>query len=340
MPIRVLFSYKKGLYVDEYPVPEPGYGEVLVRVKYAGLCASDLHYMDGRFKYGIAPIVPGHEGSGIVEGVGDGVKSVSVGDKVIIDYVRGCGVCRYCLAGYENRCEEAFYHGFEAHGTFQEYIVVPERNVVKIPSNLSLVEASIVGCAVVTPYHAIREIGGVWGKSVAVVGLGGVGLHAVLLSRVLGAKYIAGLDIDERKEDAAYDFGVDLFLNSSDLEAINRVIGDLGDGFDVVFEYVGLPDTVALAMNLVGKGGIIVVGGLISQPFEINFSEIISGEKRIYGFEDHTYRDLMELVDLIQRMNISLDKSISHRFPLSKLEDAINLLRNKSEVVKRIVLEI
>lgn len=186
----VLFSYGKGLYIDDINIPEVSDDGVLVNIKYAGLCASDLHYICGRFKYGKKTIVPGHEGCGVVKEVGKNVDGVSPGDRVVIDYVKGCGGCRYCRMGMENRCIEARFYGFDLDGTFQEYISLPKNNIVPLPPNIPMDIGAIIGCAVVTPYHAIKMVGGVENKNIIVIGLGGVGIHAILLSRLLGADKI------------------------------------------------------------------------------------------------------------------------------------------------------
>jgi len=340
LPERIIFSYGEGLRIEDYDVGELGSNDVLVRIRFGGLCASDIHYMNGDFRYGLDPIVPGHEGSGVVEAVGEDVDTFSRGDQVIIDYVSGCGSCLECRLGRENWCESSEYYGFERNGTFQEYMVVTPSNLVRAPRNLSLKESCIVGCAVVTPYHAIRGIGGVWDRVVLVVGLGGVGLHALLLSRLLGARIVIGVDIDGRKEDLAYRFGADYFIDASKIDPVEEVY-KLSDGFgvDVSFEYVGSIDAIYTAIESLGNGGVAVLGGLFNKPVPINFTSLISDEKRIFGFEDHNHNDLVSLVSLIEDRNINLSSSISHVYRYSEVYDAIDMFRSRDDLVSRIVID-
>ncbi len=338
---RVLFSYGEGLYIDEYPdPPSPGDGEVLVELKYAGLCASDLHYMEGGFRYPKTPIVPGHEGSGVVREVGDGVDGLDVGDRVVIEYVSGCGECRECRLGMENRCGDAEYYGFELNGTFQEYMILPMENVVPLSKEIPLDVGAILGCAVVTPYHAIKAVGGVEDKDVAVIGLGGVGIHAILLAKLMKASTVIGVDIQGWKKKLAYQYGADHFINPLEETPIDKVRRITGDGVDVAFEFVGSPETVGYVFGMTRKGGISLLAGLINEEVPINFIDIISGERRIYGVEDHTHSDLKEVVELVYSNRLDLSKSITHRFSLEDVEEAIELLKKKNRRIYRIVLEI
>jgi propanol-preferring alcohol dehydrogenase len=334
----VKYSYREGLSLMDVDHPETRENTVLVELKASGLCASDIHYMDGRFRYSIEPITPGHEGSGVVKEVGDGVTDISVGDRVIIDYVKGCGVCRYCGLGYENRCREAIFYGFDEDGTFQEYILVNKDNVVRLPENIDYEVGAIIGCAVITPYHAIKEVGGVEDKDIAVIGLGGVGIHGVLLSRILGANKIVGVDIDNMKENIALKYGADYFINPHKEDLIKFIEEELG-GVDIAFEFVGTIETIDYTLRATRKGGISLIAGLLGERVQVDVGEMIAGEKRIIFIEDHTHRELEELVDLINRENIDLSESISHRFMLRDIDKAINLFRERRETFNRIVLK-
>lgn len=333
-----LFSYQYGLKIVETDEPKLDPDEVLVEIRSAGLCASDLHYMHGRFKYSIDPIIPGHEGSGVIKEVGKSVEKTCVGDRVVIDYVKGCGKCRYCRLGKENRCINAKFYGFDLNGTFAEYMVVSEDNIVPLPNNISFEEGSITGCAVVTPYHAIKAVDGVWDRDVAVIGLGGVGIHGVLLSHLLGANHIIGVDIDKSKRDIAYKYGADYFINPDEEDPVAVVHSLLGDGVDIAFEFVGTPQTIHLALDITKTGGISLIAGLVGGEVSVDFHGLISREKRIVTTEDHTHHELTRLLRLLSSRNVDLKPSITHRSTLDKLPEAITLLDKKYEPVIRIVI--
>ncbi len=333
-----VFTYRDGLKITDYELGKIEDSQVLVRIRSAGLCASDIHYMDGRYKYAIEPIIPGHEGSGVIEELGRNVDYFNVGDEVIIDYVWSCGRCKYCLEGRDNLCKNVKCYGFEMNGTFAEYIIVDSRNLVLKPKHISFDEAAILGCAVVTPYHAIKNVGGVMNKSIAIVGLGGVGIHLVLLSKLMGAKIVIGIDVDERKYAFARRYGLDHFINPLIEDPVKRVREITTDGVDISFEFVGSLETMKTAVEITRPGGTILIGGLIHGSVSLNLESILSLEKRILTTMDHTHKDLIEITEFINAREIRLSNSITHKFKLDDIHKAIELFKQRSEPIVRIVL--
>lgn len=338
--LKAVYTYESGIEIVDVEPPKPRDDEVLVRMEYAGLCHSDIHYMKGEFKYGYTPITPGHEGSGVVEEVGDNVTRFKPGDRVVIDYVRGCGKCVYCLEGYENRCIEGEYHGFELDGTFQEYISLPEDNLVRLPDNIPLSVGAIIGCAIVTPYHAIKAVGGVEERVVAIIGVGGVGIHGVLLSKILGAKEIYAIDIDDSKRGLAVKYGADYFINPMEEDPVETILKYTGYGVDVAFEFVGREETIEYAIDIIRKGGTALIAGLLNRDVSLNPVELISSEKIIMGVEDHTHRDLVEVIDVISSRNIDLSGSITHYYELRDLNKAVQHFMRREPPFIRIVIKI
>ncbi|MEM3708938.1 MAG: zinc-binding dehydrogenase [Nitrososphaerales archaeon] len=331
------FSYDVGLRVLEVDDPSPNEWEVLVEIKAAGLCASDLHFMDGRFRYSIEPIIPGHEGCGVVKKVGKEVNNVSVGDQVAIHYVLRCSRCKYCLRGEDNLCRDRKFYGFDLNGTFAQQMLVLKDNVISV-NNMPFEIGAIAGCAISTPYRAIKNVGGVEGKDVAIIGLGGVGMHAVLLCRLLGAERIIGIETDESKWKLAYEYGADYIVNPIRRDPRDAIVEYVKGGVDVAFEFVGSPETIHYTLNVTKDGGVSVIAGLVSKEVSVNFSKLILSGKKIVTTIDHTFNDLYEVLDILRNKKVDVSKSITHKFKLDNIEEAIKLFRKKSEPFVRIII--
>lgn len=229
----IVYTGSPELSVEDIPIPESKPGYVLIRLKSAGICGSDVNYIKEEFQYSKIPIIPGHEGAGVVEIVGDSNK-FREGDKVIINYVSSCGECEYCKIGKDNLCNNIELIGFDRDGTWAEYITVPEKSLIKLPGNIPFEEGAISGCALVTPFHAIKISRLSPGESVAIIGLGGVGINAIPIARMIGASKIIGIDIYSSKLEIARNYGADLVINPLEMDPIEVVKEEAGD-VDVSF---------------------------------------------------------------------------------------------------------
>ncbi len=204
---------------------------------------------------------------------------------------------------------------------------------------LDCLKQLLFGCAVVTTYHAIKAVRDVSDLNIAVIGVGGVGIHLIKLARIMDASNIIAIDIDERKEDLAYEYGADIFINPRDRDLVDEVVKTTKMGVDVLFEFVGSEETVKIAIGVLKKGGKAVIAGLINKEVKFNFYDIISTEKTVIGIEDHTHNELVELVKLISKHKVDLSKSVAHIFPLNRLEEAIEKFHRRDELIVRIVLK-
>ncbi len=323
----ILYKGPLEIFLEDVQKPQPSHNEVLVKVKLAGICGSDVHYIKGKFNYSKVPIIPGHEGAGIVEAVGEHVKRLKKGDRVVINYVLSCGECYYCRIGRDNLCDKIRLIGFDLDGTWAEYTLVPERNLLKLPSNISFEYGAISGCALVTPFHAVKMSGLFPGESVAVIGLGGVGINAIPIVRMLGASKIIGIDTDPMKLDVAEKYGADLVIGSSE-DMIDKVKEETNGGVDVCFEFVGSLDTIVKAIKITRKGGRVVLVGLTPDYIQINVPELLFNEKRILTSIDHTMKDLEELLVLMERGDLTFQYSISN---IIKIEDVPHIIEKKIE---------
>lgn len=335
-----LFNPSVGLVIKETAIPQVGKREVLVKLKAAGICASDIYYMEGKLRYSKTPIIPGHEGSGVVEKIGEKVSNVSPGDRVVVHYVISCGKCIYCLEGKENLCKFVKLIGFDLDGTFAEYIVVPEYNVIKLPDNVPYEHGAISGCAIVTPYHAAKVGKISVGETVAIIGLGGVGIHAVQIVKKFGAEKVIGIDINPFKLKVAKKYGADHVINPTEANLVEEIKSIVEEGVDVIFDFVGREETIIQALKAVRRGGRVVLLGLVNKPIMFPVPELLYNEKQFLASIDHTRKDLVEVLDLISKGEIDLSQSVTHFASLDNLDEALNMFKVKKGNFVRMVIKL
>jgi len=327
------------LRIEEIPVPEVGPGEVLVRVRASGICGSDLHALRGAFPEMPIPVTMGHECAGVVEEVGEGVTEFSKGDRVCLDYVVSCGHCEYCSAGRSNLCDDLKCVGFELDGAFAEYLCLPERQFLRLPDNVPFDEGAILGCAVVTPYHALRMAGLRVGDAVAIYGAGGVGIHAVQLARLFGAGKLIVVEVSERKLRLASELGADETINALEEDPVRAVMdATKGRGCDVVMAFTGSKRAVEQALRSVKKGGKVVIVGYCREPVSIDLMEFMSNEVQLRSSIEHNRWELARVIELRASGRIDLSKSITHRVRLEEINRGLEMLEKKIGDPLRIVV--
>ena len=342
--------------IESVRLAPPDPGEVRVKVVSAGVCHSDLHLLDGHLADDNFPVVPGHEGAGVVEAVGEGVGDWSEGDRVAFCFVPACGECGPCASGQENRCEPGVRASFAstlldgstrvrdengaelkqflAVGCFSEYTVVPESGLAALPEGLPLWQAALIGCAVVTGVGAVRNAAGVSpGESVCVVGCGGVGLQVIEGARLVGADPIVAVDVSAEKLEAARGMGATHGVLSTD-ERPGRAVRKLTDGgVDHAFEVVGRSETIRIAWDAMKPGGKAVVVGLAPRGVDavLPALEFLTAEKTIRGSFYGSGRPRAEIAELSQlALDGRLDpgSTVSHHAPLEGLEAALQRMRD------------
>jgi Zn-dependent alcohol dehydrogenase len=257
----VVLSEPGAVALEEIVVDEPGPGEVAVRIEASGVCHTDLHVVEENGWGHRLPVLLGHEGAGTVEQVGSGVAGLAVGDRVVIGWKTSCGRCEYCARGEPRRCKRPPAAGPRLHrrdgsvlspvlrtGTYATRTVVPGVAAVKVPGELPVEQACLIGCAVATGVMSVLETARVWeGARVAVIGCGAVGLSVVQGARIAGAAEIRAIDVDEHKQEQALRFGAT----------------HTGEGpVDFAFDVVGRRSTFELALQLLAGGGTAVLIGL------------------------------------------------------------------------------
>ncbi|MCH7736344.1 MAG: S-(hydroxymethyl)mycothiol dehydrogenase [Chloroflexi bacterium] len=337
-------------------VPDPGPGEALVRVKACGVCHTDLHYREGAINDDF-PFLLGHEASGIVESVGDGVTNVAPGDFVIIAWRAPCGTCRSCLRGAPWYCfasRNASQPMTLADGTplspalgigaFAELTLVDAGQAVKVSPQASPEVAGLVGCGIMAGFGAATNTGNVGrGDSVAVFGCGGVGNAAIAGSRLAGAHTIIGVDLDDRKLAWAKEFGATHTINATSMdpvEEIRKLTG--GNGVNVAIEAVGNPVTYEQAFYARDHAGTLVLVGVPSPDMKIElplleiFGRGGSLKSSWYG-DCLPSRDFPMLIDLYLQGRLDLDRFVSETIGIGDVEEAFHKME-RGEVLRSVVV--
>jgi len=261
MKAAVVTSFDRPLEIQERPIPEPGHGQVLVRMESCGLCHTDIHAAHGDWPVKpVPPFVPGHEGVGIVTALGSGVTNRAVGDRVAIPWLgHACGHCDHCVSGWETLCEEQQNSGYSVDGGFAEYAVADATYVVEVPDGVSSFDAAPLTCAGVTTYKAIKVAGIKPSERVAVFGIGGLGHLAVQYARLVGGEVIA-VDVTEPKLDLARELGADHVVDAARVDPV-EAIAALG-GADVAVVLAVTPTVFEQAFASLRRGGRLVCVGL------------------------------------------------------------------------------
>jgi len=338
MKAALLSEYHRPLELVERPAPEPvGSRDVVVRIGGAGVCATDLHAIDGLMEpAGLKPpVVLGHENAGWVHAIGDDVTTAAVGDAVLVYPAYSCGLCVPCRRGLDIHCERHQFTGLTRDGGFSEYVLVDERSLLPLPPGVEPADVAPHADAGITAYHAVKKLVPRLepGSTTAVIGVGGVGHIALQLVKVLGAGRVVAIDTDERRRRLARDLGADDVLGEEQdvAGAVRELSG--GAGADVVLDFVGTDETHAAGMAMVARRGVYSIvgyGGTVSHP-SVGF---VVGETVVAGNLVGNWIDLWELLELHGRGRVTL-RTETH--PLDDVNAVLGALR-AGDITGRAVL--
>ena len=312
-----LIEPRRPLELREVPVPSVGPRDVLVRVKAAGICHSDAHYRAGISRVHPLPLTLGHEVAGVIEKTGTEVETVRPGDRVCVHYLVTCGQCRDCQDGKEQFCAAASMIGKYRDGGYAEFMVIPARNVFRLPDTLAFEHAALLMCSSATSLHALRRARLHPGESVAVFGLGGLGMSAVQLARALGAGEVFGVDLNAAKLALVRRIGAaPVDASSGDpVKAIRQLTG--GRGVDVALELIGLPLTMRQSLLSLAPGGRAALAGITDRQLEIApYQELLNNESELIGVSDHLSSEIPELIELTQQGKLDLSRVMTRTVPL------------------------
>lgn len=305
------------LELEHIPIPDIGDGDLLVRVRAAGVCHSDAHYRAGLSVMGALPITLGHEIAGVVETAGSRVTHFRAGDRVCLHYNITCGDCHYCTTGSEQMCATARMLGHHIDGGYAEFVRVPARNAIALPVEIPFEAAATLMCASATALHALIKGRVKAGDTVAIFGVGGLGLSALQLARAMGAVDVFAVDIHpEKLQLAAAYHAIPVDASRVDAAQELRRLTD-GRGVSLALEMVGLKKTLEQAIDCLGKLGRAVVVGVTQEPIAINtYRQLLGKEAEIIGANDHLLSELPLLVDLVRRGILDTSRVVSQVIPL------------------------
>ncbi len=359
------YAVSRPLELLDLDLAPPGRGEILVRIKAAGLCHSDLSVIDGS-RPRSTPMALGHEAAGIVEGLGEGVDDLSAGDHVVLVFVPSCGRCGPCAAGRPALCEpgarangagtllsgerrlsfraEPVYHHLGV-SAFATHAVVARESCVKIDPGLPLDIAALFGCAVLTGVGAVVNTAKVApGASVAVVGLGGVGLSAVLGARLAGARQIVAVDLADDKLAFARALGATHVVNAGGKDALQTIRSLSGGGVEVAFDMAGAVPALELAYAATARGGTTVTAGLPHPDKRMTLAPVtlVAEERTLKGSyigSAAPLRDVPRLIGLFQAGKLPVDALLTHRLRLEEINDGFDRLREGIGVRQVVVFD-
>jgi S-(hydroxymethyl)glutathione dehydrogenase/alcohol dehydrogenase len=339
-----VFDGSELVVVDDLAVPEPGPGEVTVRVLASGICHSDLNVVDGTVPVP-PPVVLGHEAAGVVDRVGEGVDGWAVGDAVLIGGLTACGTCRNCRNGHPTACPDAFGRGatpFRWRGqavrmyanvsSFSTMVTVPATQLTST-EGLPPTQACVIGCAVTTGYSVARNAAGIQpGDRVAVLGVGGIGANVVQTAKLLGAAEVTAVDVDPGKEPAARHFGADRFVLAAEFDG----------HFDVVVECSGAPAAIDAAIAATGPGGTTALVGLppVGHRASFDVGALMRGRRIVGSLAGDLVpeRDTPAIVEHVRSGDLDVAGLVSDVWPLAQIHAAIAAM--KAGKVVRAVLDL
>ena len=360
MKAAILNDYQTPLSIEEVQIDSPKAGEVKVRIAATGVCHSDYHVMKGEWKFGV-PIILGHEASGIVEEVGEGVTGIKPGDHAALSFRPWCGRCRLCIIGRSVMCEGYQGDRFKmadgtarVHrdgedlrvlgrmGSFAEYVVMPAEQVVPVSKEVPLDVLALIGCAVTTGVGAVVNTAKVEpGSTVAVIGCGGVGLNVIQGATIVSASKIIAIDLLDNKLEYARQFGATHTVNASAGDAVEQVRELTGGGVDYAFEVIGNARTAEQAIQMTRQAGTAVIVGMAPQHQQATFDPLlfVQKETRLLGSWYGSARprlDFQRFIDLTIAGKLKVKEMISATYTLDQINEGYDRL-GRGEVARSVV---
>ena len=339
--MKAVRYYKSGelLKIEDVPIPKIGKNEVLIKVKAAGLCHTDLHFIDGTLKpwKGTIPLTLGHEVAGDIVKIGTEISNFKEGDRVIVSNIISCGNCYYCKSGHENLCSNLDQIGFTVDGGYAEFVKTIESTLVRLPKNVSYESGSVLTCAAASCYHALVDIAKAKsGQTVLLNGFGGLGSNALHIAKALGLQAIA-VDVSKEKLEAATEMGAIATIDASSQNVPEEVKkATNGEGVDIALELVGRSNTTANAFKSLRKQGSLVFIGYTKDNFTLSPLELIISELSVKGSVAYTKDNLINVVKLAEKQKIR--PIISKTFKIDETNQALQKIE-KGEIMGRAILK-
>lgn len=336
MIAAVVRDFGKDLAIDEVPVPDPGEGEILVKIAASGVCHTDVHAADGDWPVKPSlPFIPGHEGVGHVAAVGKGVVSVKEGDRVGIPWLySACGHCEYCYTGWETLCPDQKNTGYSVNGGYAEYALANANFVGHLPAGVAMTEIAPILCAGVTTYKGLKETGARPGQWVAISGIGGLGHVAVQYAKAMGLHVIA-IDIADEKLDLARRLGAEMTINAKTQDPAAVIDKEIGGAHGVLITAVS-PIAFKQGIAVTRRGGTCVLNGLPPGDFPVPIFDVVLKRITVRGSIVGTRKDLQEALDFAGEGKVRSQVEVQ---PLAAVNQILDRLRN-GQVNGRVVFKV
>ena len=341
MKAGVLYQNETHLKIEDVKLPELKPNQVKVDIKCCGVCGSDVHmtiHKQVRLKH--YPTILGHEAAGVIKETGELVTKFKKGNRVVISSGLGCGKCPQCLNGRHNLCPDIQVLGAEMNGAFAEEVHIEERHLTLLPEKIPFDQGAILADAVSTPYHALKYVGKLQeGETVAIYGCGGLGIHAVILARALGAKKVIALDVDSGALDNAGRYKADELVDLRKTKNSGKTLQELTNGVDLMLDFSGYYSNFVDSIRAMNPGGRMVMAGISKHPFKIGFSfMIINKQISIAGSLGCDARALPELIELYLSGKLDLSTSITSHHPLEEVNNCLeDLYGRKGNPIRFII---
>jgi len=336
--VKVAKFYKPGemLHIEDAEKPITSVGYAVVRMRAAGVCGTELHFLRGMVDIK-KPLILGHEMAGDIESVFDGA-DYKPGDRVVIYTMMNCGYCHFCCSAMESLCENRTEQmGFSIDGGFAEYVKVPLRNLIPVPQNVSYQDASVLACGGMTAVHAVRLAGIGFGQKVVINGIGGVGIMAIQVCRVAGASIIAIAD-DEERARLARMAGADNVICTANFSKVGKIVKEHtnGQGTEFFIDLVGNNNSVNAGLDSLAKRGKLIIIGYTEEDLHISPSKLVHGELQILSSLAASKKDLSDAIDMAGRQLIK--PIIDQEFSLAEINEALRRLENREVYGRNVIV--
>lgn len=342
MRAAVFYTPNKPLSIEDVNEPKIDSTDAIVAVKICGICHTDIAIMKGIYPpRKKPPLILGHEIAGEVVEIGPEVKRLRKGHRVTVQSSISCGRCYFCLSGRDNICNNVKIIGIDVNGGYAEYVSVPERNLFRLPEEISYREGAVISDALSTPYHAVRTAQVEMGESIVIYGVGGLGINAVqIAAKLRGAKVIA-VDIDNHKLRLAKRFGAYQVINAKEEDPVEKVKElTKGLGADCVLEFVGLSTSYVQAVRSVRRGGRVIIVGASTESLSIDSFRLFKEEINITGSYVSLKSEIPTIIDLVSRGKLDVKEIITDTVALTEINRGIEIMEKKTGNPLRVAVEI
>ncbi|NIA14881.1 MAG: alcohol dehydrogenase catalytic domain-containing protein [Nitrospiraceae bacterium] len=319
--------------------PQPGPGEVLLRIQRIGICGSDVHVYHGKHPFAPFPVIQGHEFSAVVEAVGEGLETVHIGEQVTATPQEVCGTCAPCRRGDWHICDELKVRGFQAPGVAQDFYVTQVERIVPLPDNFAPEQGALVE-PIAVAVHATARAGNLQGRNVVVLGAGPIGNLMAQVARAQGGNVLIS-DLSEYRLEKARDCGIEHTLNPNDESLADAALRAFGtEGFNLALDCAGVPASIGTAVDAIGKGGTILVVAVFGEQPPIDMSVVCEHELTIRGTMMYQHGDWIEAVKMIAEGKVATEPLVTNHFPFEQYLDAYQYIDVQGDKTLKVMIDL